>query len=87
MPLAVDDVPSGVVTVTWAVPADAVGRSKQLICVSLTTKNCGTDTVPNFTAVAPVNPVPVSVTSVPPASVSLLGLTPDTVGPGVRNVN
>ena len=36
-----------------------------------------------MTAVAPVKPVPVTVTEVPPAVGPLVGLTPVTVGAGV----
>ena len=38
--------------------------------------------VPNLTTVAPVKPVPVTVTEVPPAVDPVLGLTPVTVGSG-----
>ena len=36
--------------------------------------------VPNFTAVAPVNPVPVTVTEVPPAACPPVGEIPVIVG-------
>ena len=39
-------------------------------------------TVPNFTTVAPVKPVPVTLTVVPPAVIPEVGLTPVTVGSG-----
>ena len=42
--------------------------------------------VPNFTALAPLNPVPVMVTEVDPEVGPLVGLTPPTVG-GPMKVN
>ena len=38
---------------------------------------------PKSTAVAPVNPVPVMVTEVPPPGGPVLGLIPVTIGPSV----
>ena len=48
--------------------------------VALTTVTSVAAVVPKSTAVAPVNPVPVIVTGVPPAAGPLFGLTPVTVG-------
>ena len=59
------DVPAGVVTVTSTVPVPA-GLSA-VIVVSLTTVTFVAAVVPKSTAVAPVKPVPVIVTKVPPA--------------------
>ena len=69
---------SGVVTVTLTTPVPA-GLSA-VIEVSLTTVRSVAAVVPKSTAVAPVNPVPVIVTKVPPAVVPLVGLRPVTVG-------
>ncbi len=57
--------PAGVVTVTSTTPVPA-GLSA-VIEVSLTTVTFVAGVVPKSTAVAPVKPVPVIVTSVPPA--------------------
>jgi hypothetical protein len=75
------EVPLGVVTVTSTVPAPEGALTVSE--VELTTLM----EVPGFadpksTAVAPVKPVPVTVTEVPPAAGPLLGLTPVTVGAG-----
>ena len=70
--------PAGVVTVTSTVPVPA-GLSA-VIEVSLTTVTFVAGVVPKSTAVAPVKPVPVIVTSVPPSVGPLVGLTPVTVG-------
>ncbi len=72
------DVPAGVVTVTSTVPVPA-GLSA-VIVVSLTTVTFVAGVVPKSTAVAPVKPVPVIVTSVPPAVGPVVGLKPVTVG-------
>ena len=60
------DVPPGVVTVTSTVPVPA-GLSA-VIEVALTTVKFVAGVVPKSTAVAPVKPVPVIVTNVPPAA-------------------
>jgi hypothetical protein len=80
----VADVPPGVVTVTStvAVPAGLFA----VIVVSLTTIRSVATVEPKSTAVAPVNPVPVIVTGVPPAAVPLVGFKAVTVG-AARNVN
>src|SRR6516162_9703639 len=70
--------PAGVVTVTFTVPVPA-GLSA-VIEVSLTTVTFVAATVPKSTAVAPVKPVPVIVTVVPPAGGPLVGLMAVTVG-------
>ena len=72
------DVPPGVVTVTSTVPVPA-GLSA-VITVSLTTVKFVAGFVPKSTAVAPVKPVPVIVTMVPPAAGPSFGLTAETVG-------
>ena len=51
-----------------------------MIVVLLTTVTSVAAVVPKSTAVAPVNPVPVIVTAVPPAAGPLFGLMPVTVG-------
>ena len=58
-------VPPAVVTVTSTVPALPAG-AVAVICVALLTVKPLALVAPNFTAVAPVNPVPVMVTVVPP---------------------
>ena len=70
--------PPGVVTVTSTTPVPA-GLSA-VIDVSLTTVTFVAAVVPKSTAVAPVKPVPVIVTKVPPAVEPLVGLRPVTVG-------
>jgi hypothetical protein len=73
------DVPLGVVTVMSTVAADSAGEVA-VIAESEVTVNDTAVVLPNFTAVAPVNPLPVIVTVVPPAVLPLLGLTPVTLG-------
>ena len=51
-----------------------------VIVVALTTVTPVAGVVPKSTAVAPVKPVPVIVTRVPPAAGPLFGLIPVTVG-------
>ncbi len=63
--------PPAAVTVTSTVPADSAGEVTVIEVDELTTTPVPA-TVPNFTPVTPVKPVPVMVTGVPPA-----------VGPGV----
>ena len=70
--------PPGVITVTFTTPVPA-GLSA-VIEVSLTTVTFVAAVAPKSTAVAPVNPVPVIVTDVPPAVEPVVGLTPVTVG-------
>ena len=75
------DVPPGVVTVTATLPVPA-GLSA-VIDVALTTLTFVAAFGPKSTAVAPVNPVPVIVTGVPPAVEPVAGLKPVTVGAAV----
>ena len=74
----VADVPPGVVTVTFTVPVPA--GLLAVIVVSLTTVKLVAAVVPKSTAVAPVKPLPVIVTNVPPAAGPAVGLRPVTVG-------
>ena len=73
------EVPLAVVTLTATVPLPA--GLVAVICVSLSTVNCA-PAEPNETPLAPVKPVPVIVTVVPPAAGPLFGLTLVTVGRG-----
>ena len=73
-------VPAGVVTVTSAGPALVAAGLAAVICVPELTVNNGAGADPKLTAVAPVKPVPVTVTRVPPASGPLAGLTAVTAG-------
>jgi hypothetical protein len=70
--------PLGVVTVTFTVPVPA-GLTAVIEVAELTVKLVAA-VVPNCTAVAPVKPVPVTVTLLPPAVGPLVGLMPVTVG-------
>ena len=74
-------VPPGVVTVTSTVPVPA--GAVALMLVALLTVKLEAAVVPNFTALAPVKPVPVIATEVPPVLGPELGLTPVTVGAGM----
>src|SRR6478735_5284050 len=78
-------VPPVVVTVMSTVPAAWAG-DVAVIDVALLTVNVVAAVAPKLTAVAPVNPVPVMVTDVPPAVGPELGLTLVTVG-APMNVN
>ena len=69
------------VTVTSTVAAASAGEVMVIEVAELTTRPVPA-VVPNLTAVAPVKPVPVTVTGVPPAVGPLVGLTPVTVGSG-----
>ena len=71
-------VPPGVVTMTSTVPVPA--GAVALMLVALLTVKLEAAVVPNFTALAPVKPVPVTVTEV--LFGPELGLTPVTVGAG-----
>jgi hypothetical protein len=75
-------VPAGVVTVTSTLPAAPAGAVAVTDVADPTVKLAFV--APNFTDVAPVNPVPVIVTAVPPAVDPLLGVTPETVGAAVE---
>ncbi len=75
------DVPDGVVTVTSTTPVPG-GLSTAIAVtpsITSTTKYLG-NVVPNLTADAPVNPVPVIITNVPPPVGPLFGLKPVTSG-------
>jgi hypothetical protein len=74
-------VPAGVVTVTGTAP-DPAG-DVTVIWVADTTVTAVPGELPNSTEVAPVNPVPVMVTTVPPAAGPVAGLSETTVGAGV----
>ena len=74
-------VPPGVVTVTSTVPVPE--GAVALMLVALLTVKLEAAVVPNFTALAPVNPVPLIATEVLPALGPEVGLTPVTVGAGM----
>ena len=67
-------------TVTATLPAAPAGLVV-VIWVSDSTVNDVAAVVPNFTAVAPVKPVPVIVTAVPPLVEPVVGLSAVTVAP------
>jgi hypothetical protein len=75
----VAEVPARVVTVMSTLPAEAAGDTA-VIDDALTTVYEVAAVIPNFTPLAPVNPVPVIVTVVPPAGPPLVGAIPVTVG-------
>jgi hypothetical protein len=77
------DVPAGVVTVTFTVPAVPAGLAA-VIVVSLTTEKLDAGVVPKSTAVAPVKPLPVIVTRVPPPTGPPVGLKLETARPYVN---
>ncbi len=79
--MLVAEVPLGVTTVTCTVPVPAGEVTVRL--VSLTTLSEVPAVAPKLAAVAPVNPVPLTVTVVPPPAGPLVGLTPVTVGGGL----
>lgn len=72
-------VPPGDATVTSTVPAVPGGEVAVIEVAEVTLKPAAL-VEPNFTVVAPPNPVPVIVTDVPPAAGPLLGATFVTVG-------
>jgi hypothetical protein len=80
-PAAVGEVPPGVVTVRSTRPAAPAG-AVAVICVVDSTVYELAGVEPNVTAVVPPKPVPVIVTTVPPATGPVDGLTPETVGIG-----
>jgi hypothetical protein len=84
-PEPVGEVPAGVVTVMLVTPFEPVGETA-VIVVALTTDTLVALLRPNFTAVAPVRFVPVSVTCVPPPVGPEFGLTAVTVGVGADTV-
>ena len=71
----------GVVTVTSTVPVPAGELTVRLVALTALIEVPGVE--PKSTAVAPVKPVPVTVTEVPPPAGPLVGLTPVTVGGGL----
>jgi hypothetical protein len=77
-------VPPAVVTVTSTTPVPA-GETAVIELAELTAKLAAL-VAPNLTALAPVKPLPLTVTVVPPASGPAFGPTPPTVGGG-RYVN
>ena len=75
----VAEVPSGLATVTWTVPAGAAGLTA-VICVGELTVKPPAGRSPNRTAVAAEKPVPVRTTDVPPAVLPAPGASAVTVG-------
>ncbi len=73
--------PAGLDTVTSQTPA-MLGGLTTVICVSELTTTSYTGTPPKSTSSTELKPVPVRVTSVPPAVVPEEGLTPVMVGAG-----
>src|SRR5450631_3576300 len=71
-------VPFGVVTLTVTEPIPAAVTA--VICVAEFTTKLAAGVLPNFTAVAPVKPVPVMTTLVPPLSGPDVGARPLIVG-------
>ena len=69
------------VTVTSTVPAEPAGATAVTVVSSTTTTPVALF-APNSTTVAPVNPVPDTVTVFPPASGPATGLTAETTGIG-----
>ena len=74
--------PAGVVTMTLAGPAAPAGTVAVMV-VAFTIAKLVAATPPKVMLVAPVNVVPVMVTTVPPAVEPELGLTEVTVGPEI----
>ena len=72
-------VPSGVVTVTSTLPAAPAGEAV-VIWVSESTVKVTGEVIPNAMLVVLLNPVPVTVTGVPPATGPLTGEMPVIVG-------
>ena len=80
MPTDVTDVPPAVVAVTFTTPAEPAGATA-VTWVAETNVTVELAFTPKFTVVAPeTNPVPVKVTTVPPAAGPLVGLNNVTVG-------
>ena len=73
-----EDVPEALATDTATVPVP--DGEIAAIFVSLTTVNLDAFAFPKKTPVAPVNPLPVMVTWVPPFALPFDGLTPSTTG-------
>ena len=79
-------VPYAVVTVmsTTPPPGEALAGDVTVALVDDETATLVPAVLPNLTVMPLANPVPVSVTDVPPAIVPLVGLTPVTVGNGSK---
>ena len=73
-------VPPGVVTVTSVIPAAWAGDLTVILVAETTVRGVVFFVVPNLTAVAPVNPVPVIVTTVLPVKGPLFGEMPVIAG-------
>lgn len=71
--------PPAVVTVTSDTPAEPAGLVAVIDVEEFTVYDAA-EVLPNFTLVAPVNPVPVIVIDVPPATGPLAGEMPVTAG-------
>jgi hypothetical protein len=76
-------VPPGVVTVTSTVPEVPAGAVTVIDVLELTV-TAVPGFVPKLTVVAPVNPLPVRVTTLVPVTGPELGETPLTVGAGAK---
>src|SRR5208337_422115 len=76
----VAEVPLGVVSVTFTVPAAPAGLVAVICVPAELTTTFVAGVVPKSTAVAPVKPAPVIVSVVPPAKGPSVGLMPVTVG-------
>ena len=70
------EVPPGPITRTLTAPVEADAGDTAVICVSESTETSVPADVPKVTAVAPVKPLPVTVTVVPPVFTPVDGLTP-----------
>ena len=73
-------VPPGVVTVTSVTPAAWAGDLTVILVAETTVRNVVFFVIPNLTAVAPVNPVPIIVTAVLPVNGPLFGVMLVTFG-------
>ena len=73
--------PPAVVTLMFTVPGPLGGETAVMLVGELTVKLVAA-VFPKVTAVAPKNPVPVSVTVVPPEVGPEVGLRPVTLGVG-----
>jgi hypothetical protein len=74
----VADVPAKVVTVMSTVPARPAGATAVMDVSELTVKAAATP--PKFTAVAPMNALPVMVMASPPMALPEPGVTAETTG-------
>ena len=80
----VGEVPPGVVTVISTVPVPAA--STAVICVDELTVKLAAAVLPKFTVDAPVNPLPVMITLVPPVAGPVTGFKPVVAGTGAAIV-